>query len=139
MVLSIPEGKVKLCELSEILCPARYTVPVLFQSSPAVPMRKSTFNFLGSHCYLYFFCRVICKIYTLKGYYTIPLFSFQCASPEGICLLEKSNKKPRYRLGQTGLSGEVNCRRERFQFVSPPLGYPCSAEVSFALRLSDKG
>ena len=52
-------------------------------------------------------------------------------------LLEKGNKKPRYLQDSPFGQARKLFGADASQFVLPPLGYPCSAEV-IALRLSDK-
>ena len=55
----------------------------------------------------------------------------------GFCLWKKSNKKPRYLQDSPFGQARKLFGADASQFVLPPLGYPCSAEV-IALRLSDE-
>ena len=58
--------------------------------------------------------------------------------PIRICVSEASNKKPRYRLDMPSGQVKKTLSANTSSSSSPPLGYPCSAEV-IALRLSDEG
>ena len=121
------------CKLElEILCPARYTVPVL----RITLCRASRLNFLGFFVTLSFLeviRRSPQEFHAQRFIITIPLFSFQCASPPisqlAFAAQEGSNKKPRY-LQDSPLLRQDNCSARTLLSSSYPHSVTLAARRS---------
>ncbi len=116
----------------EILCPARYTVPVL-RLLFAERLVKNFLGFFVTLSFLEVIRRSPQEFHAQRFIITIPLFSFQCASPPisrlTFAAQEGSNKKPRY-LQDSSLFRQDNCSARTLLSSSYPHSVTLAARRS---------